>query len=61
MAAQRADVGMVKKKRGQAFVIDDARAYLDAVKQMKPVGDQSKAVLRLPTDSVKAHFESLRA
>ena len=58
MAAQRADVGMVKK-RGQAFVIDDAKVYLDAVKKMKPVGDQSKAVFQLHTESVKAHFESL--
>ena len=61
MAAQRADVGMVKKKRGQAFVIDDAKVYLDAVKKMKPIGDQSKAVFQLHTESVKAHFESLEA
>src|SRR5512136_502516 len=61
MAAQRADVGMVKKKRGQAFVIDDAKVYLDAVKKMKPVGDQSKTVFQLHTESVKAHFESLEA
>jgi hypothetical protein len=40
MAAQRADVDMVKKKRGQAFRIDDAKAYLDAVKKMKVAGDQ---------------------
>lgn len=60
MAAQRADVGMVKKKRGEAFVIEDARAYLDAVSQMKAVEDQSKAVFSLHTDSVKAHFEVLK-
>lgn len=59
MAAQRADVGMVKKKRGQAFVIDDAKVYLDAVKKMKAAGDQSKAVFSLHADSVKAHFEVL--
>ena len=34
MMAQRADVGMVKKKRGQNFVIEDARAYLDAVRSI---------------------------
>jgi len=34
MAAQRADVGAIKKKRGQPFVIDDARVYLDAVNKM---------------------------
>ena len=59
MMAQRADVGMVKKKRGQNFVIEDARAYLDAVKKMKPIEDQSKAVFRLHTDSVNAHFSIL--
>lgn len=59
MAAQRADVEMVKKKRGQAFVVDDARAYLEAVKTMKPAGDQSKAVFSLHIDSVKAHFDVL--
>ncbi|MDD1718433.1 MAG: DUF2193 domain-containing protein [Methanoregulaceae archaeon] len=59
MAAQHADVGMVQKKRGQAFRIEDAKAYLDAVKKMKPFGDQSKAVFRLHTDSVKSHFEVL--
>ena len=59
MAAQHADVGMIKKKRGQAFVIEDAKAYLDAVKMMKPIGDQSKSVFSLHTNSVKAHFEVL--
>ncbi|HUU75924.1 MAG TPA: DUF2193 family protein, partial [Methanoregulaceae archaeon] len=61
MAAQNADVGMVKKKRGQAFVIEDAKAYLDAVKMMKPIGEQSKSVFSLHTNSVKAHFEVLEA
>lgn len=60
MAAQHADVNMVKKKRGQKFVIDDTKAYLDAVKKMKPEGDQSKAVFALHTDSVKAHYDILK-
>ena len=55
MAAQHADVNQVKKKRGQDFVIDDTRAYVDAVKGMKPAGGQSKAVFALHTDSVNAH------
>jgi hypothetical protein len=59
MAAQRADVDMVKKKRGQVFRIDDAKAYLDAVKKMRVAGNQSKAVFRLHTDSVTAHFNVL--
>lgn len=61
MAAQRADVEVIKKRRGQTFVVDDAKGYLDAVKLMKPLTDQSKAVFRLHTDSVKAHFDVLEA
>ncbi len=59
MAAQMADVSTVKRKRGQAFVIGDARAYLDAVEGMEPGDLQSKEVFRLHTDSVKAHFKTL--
>ncbi len=60
MAAQHADVNQVKKKSGQNFVIDDTRAYVDAVKGMKPLGDQSKAVFALHTDSVNAHYTILK-
>ncbi len=60
MAAQRADVNQVKKKRGQNFVIDDTKAYVDAVKGMKPAGGQSKAVFALHTDSVNAHYAILK-
>ncbi len=37
MTAHRADVNQIKKKRGQAFVIDDTKAYIDAVKGMKSI------------------------
>jgi hypothetical protein len=37
MTAQRADVNQIKKKRGQAFVIDDTKAYVDAVKGMMSI------------------------
>jgi hypothetical protein len=60
MAAQHADVNQIKKKRGQDFVIDDTKAYVDAVKGMKAVGDQSKAVFALHTDSVNAHYAILK-
>jgi hypothetical protein len=60
MAAQRADVNQIKKKRGQNFIIDDTRPYVDAVKGMKPAGDQSKAVFSLHTDSVNAHYTILK-
>lgn len=61
MAAQRADVETVKKKRGQNFVIDDAQPYLDAVQRMKPTEGQSPAVFSLHTGSVKAHFDILKS
>ncbi len=61
MAAQRSDVNQIKKKRGQSFVIDDAKTYLDAVREMKAIGAQSKAVFRLHTDSVKAHYTILKS
>jgi len=59
MAAQRADVDTVAKKRGGPFVVADAKAYLTAVRKMKPIDTQSAAVFRLHTDSVKAHFSVL--
>jgi len=59
IAAQRADVETVRKKRGQSFTISDARAYLDAVRLMEPAGDQSAAVFALHRDSVVAHFDVL--
>jgi hypothetical protein len=60
MAAQHADVNQVKKKRGQTFVIDDTKAYVDAVRDMKPAGAQSRAVFALHTDSVNAHYTILK-
>ncbi len=61
MAAQWADVNVIKEKRGKEFVIDDVKAYVDAVNKMKAVGEQSKAVIRLHVDSVNAHYEILRS
>ncbi len=61
MTAQHADVNQIKKKRGQNFVIDDTKVYVDAIKGMKPAGTQSKAVFSLHTDSVNAHYTILRS
>lgn len=47
MAAQHADVNPIKKKRGQKFVIDDTKACVDAVRDMKPAGARSRAVFTL--------------
>jgi hypothetical protein len=60
MAAQHADVNQVKRKRGQNFVIDDTKAYVDAVKGMRAAPDQSQAVFALHTDSVNAHYAILK-
>lgn len=60
MAAQHADVNQIKKKRGKNFIIDDTKAYVDAVKDMKPAGSQSKAVFALHKDSVNAHYTILK-
>ncbi len=61
IAAQWADVNVVKEKRGKEFVIDDVKPYVDVVNKMKAVGNQSKAVIRLHVDSVNAHYEILRS
>ncbi len=61
LAAQWADVEVIKKKRGQEFVIDDAKPYVDAVNKMRPAGEQSKAVIKLHVDSVNAHYEILKS
>lgn len=59
MAAQRADVETVKRKRGTQFVLKDAEAYLDAVKKMTAIEGQAQSVIDLHTGSVKAHFSTL--
>jgi len=61
MAAQRADVEILKAKRGQKFVIEDAKPYVDAVKTMTAAGNQSKAVIDLHKNSVISHYEVLKS
>lgn len=60
MAAQRADIEVIKEKRGGEFVISDALPYVNAVKGMKAGPGQSPEVISLHVDSVVAHFEILR-
>ena len=59
--AQWADVKTVEKNRGGEFLVDDVKAYVDAVNKMKAVGEQSEAVIRLHVDSVNSHYEILRS
>ena len=59
LAAQYADVNVLKAKRGTKFTLSDAKPYVDAVTQMAVADDQSAAVINLHKASVKAHFEVL--
>lgn len=59
MAAQRADVSVLKEKRGTKFSMGDAKPYVDAVDKMTAASGQSAAVINLHKASVHAHFDSL--
>lgn len=59
MAAQHADVEVLKKKRGLKFHMKDAAAYVDAVNKMTVGEKQSAAVIDLHKESVKTHFNVL--
>jgi len=59
LAAQEADVGVIKKKRGTKFKISDAKPYVDAVNEMKPGDGQAKTVFDLHINSVNAHYDIL--
>lgn len=59
VSAQRADVNVIKEKRGTKFKIDDARPYLDAASFMEPIDNQAQSVFDLHTKSVQAHFDTL--
>ncbi|MCK9150608.1 DUF2193 domain-containing protein [Methanobacterium alcaliphilum] len=61
VSAQKADVNTIKNKRGSNFRIEDTKPYLDVVKNMEAIGDQSKSVINLHIDSVNAHYEILKS
>ncbi|MDO9538666.1 MAG: DUF2193 domain-containing protein [Methanocalculus sp.] len=60
MAAQRADVETIKKKRGTKFTLADAEPYVNAVKKMTVAPGQSAAVIDLHKTSVISHFNALK-
>ena len=60
MAAQRADVETIKKKRGTTFTLADAEPYVKAVRKMKAASGQSAAVIDLHKTSVISHFNALK-
>ncbi|RLE56113.1 MAG: DUF2193 domain-containing protein [Thermoprotei archaeon] len=59
IAVQRADIGVIKEKRGTKFTIPDALPYVEAVRKMAPVGPMKKEVIDLHVNSVVAHYEIL--
>ncbi|KKM08949.1 hypothetical protein SY88_21050 [Clostridiales bacterium PH28_bin88] len=59
LAAQKADLAVIKAKRGTDFKIEDARTYVDAVNGMKAGEGQKAEVIALHVDSVNAHYEIL--
>jgi len=60
IAAQKADVSVIRVKRGGIFLITDAAPYVEATKKMAPVGPMKKEVIDLFVNSVVAHYEILR-
>jgi len=61
MTAQWVDVETIKAKRGQKFVLADTKPYVDAVRKMTAIGDQSRAVIDLHKNSVISHAEVLQS
>jgi hypothetical protein len=58
--AQRAEMEIIKNKRGDMFTIDDVLPYVEAVNRMRAASDQSSSVIDLYVDSVNAHFTALK-
>lgn len=58
MAAQKADLEVIKAKRGGEFKITDGKPYVDAVNGMKAIEGQSEEVIKLHVDSVNAHYDT---
>jgi len=59
VSAQNAVIRTINAKRGATFKVTDAKPYVDAVNQMKPMGEQSKEVFDLHIESVNAHYDTL--
>ncbi len=61
VGAANAVLGVIREKRGGEFKITDCKPYVDAVNEMKPIGDQKKEVIDLHVQSVNAHYEILKS
>jgi hypothetical protein len=60
VAAQRADINVIKVKRGGIFLIEDSKPYVEATMKMAPVGEMKKEVIDLFKTAVLAHYEILK-
>jgi hypothetical protein len=60
VAAAKADLGVIREKRGDSFKIADCQPYVDAVNGMKPGAGQSESVFDLHVKSVNAHYDILK-
>ena len=56
IAAQKADIGVIREKRGKDFKITDAEPYVNAVKGMTAGEGQAKSVIDLHVQSVVTHY-----
>ena len=59
LAAQYADLEVIRRRRGMRFHMKDARPYVDAVEKMTALPSQSAAVINLHKESVRNHFSVL--
>ena len=59
LAAQYADIEVLRRRRGMRFHMKDAKPYVDAVEKMTVLPNQSAAVINLHKESVKNHFTVL--
>jgi len=59
IAAQKADISVIRERRGGKFVIPDAAPYVEATKKMAAVGPMKKEVIDLFVASVVAHYDIL--
>lgn len=61
MAAQFADVNVLREHRGLKFHLKNAEPYVNAVLNMTVLDGQSKSVIDLHKASVKSHYDTLRS
>jgi hypothetical protein len=58
LAAQYADIDVIRRRRGMRFHMKDTKPYVDAVEKMTVLPNQSKAVINLHKESVKKPLRS---